>query len=216
MYPKVFNGITFDGIYIHEPGSVISNLILTLFCIFILVKIGKSENAFQHNWKMFLIFLGLGAFGGIFTHGIPTYLGETGFYWVWAIKGAFIPIANTYAILGVKRKLHLSKQVKLLLVLKASTAIVLAVYFYSFLPIVFDLLVTYIAVLVLSFKQKSENGAFYFIFASFVFAFVTGVLYPFKLDIDPLWFNHKDLAHYFALVSLWLVYLAIRYNKRHP
>jgi hypothetical protein len=215
MYPQALTGITINEIYVHEPGSVISNIVLTLFCLFILVKIGRSENDFQHNWKMFLVFLGLGAFGGIFSHGFPTYFGETGFFWLWAVKGAFIPVANRYAILGVKRTQNISKIVKRVLAIKAILAIALSVYFYNFLPIAIDLMVTYIIVLVYSFKQKNENGAYRLIFASFVFALVTGLIYPFKLDIDPIWFTHKDLAHYFALVSLWFIYLAIRYNKKH-
>ncbi len=213
MYPKVLDGIEVNGIYVHEPGGVLSNLLIVLVCITLLKSIGNTQNDFQKYWRLFIVFIGLGAAGGMISHGFPTYLGEEGFFWVWAIKGAFIPVANVFAAFGVLCATpYFTNKWKNIFWIKAIIVTALLMITYSFLPVVIDLLVTYIFVLIKASKLKKNRKDFALIFNSFLFALVTGLLFPFKLDVHHLWFTHKDIAHIFAIVSLVIVYKAICKN----
>ena len=148
------------------------------------------------------------------SHGFPTYFGETGFYWVWGIKSAFVPVANVFAVLGVlsNRPSEIKKWQTILWV-KALLVCIAFMWVYNFVPVIVDLLVTYIIVLINTTKQRKSSPSFKLLHASFVFALVTGLLYPLKLDLHHLWFTHKDLAHIFAIISLYIVFMAIEKNK---
>lgn len=214
MYPKVFDGIDVYGIYVHEPGGLLSNLLLVLVCFELLRRSKGPQNAFQKYWRLFILYIGLGAAGGMLSHGFPTYLGEVGFFWVWSIKGAFIPVANVFAVFGVLCSTNMfSTKWKNLFWLKAVVITVAMMWTYSFLPVVVDLLITYIFVLTTASKLKKNRADYTFIFNSFLFALVTGLIFPFKLDVHHLWFTHKDIAHVFAIVSLLIIFRAILQNK---
>ncbi len=210
MYPKDLTGTEFNGVYIHEPGSVLSNLLIVLVCLLLLFRLKSNVSVFAKDWKAFIALLGLAAFGGMFSHGIPTYLGPTGFYIVWALKGILVPLANVYAIKGTLSAEQYRKYKRLIWIKAVLASIALCVV-YNFVPAIVDLLLSYIIVMVVSFKKK-EAKKYAWIYYSFLFAFLTGLLFPFKIDIDPVWFNHKDLAHLFAAGSLWLIYIAVKHD----
>ncbi len=212
MYPSELTGLEFSGVYIHEPGSVLSNLLIVIACILFLAKLKPIQTQFAKNWKLFIGILGLAAFGGMISHGIPTYLGRTGFYIVWALKGILVPLANVYAIKGALSSEQNSKYGRLIWIKVILASIALCVV-YNFVPAIVDLLISYIVILIVSFKKK-DMKQYAWIYYSFLFAFLTGLLFPFKVDIDPIWFNHKDLAHLFAVISLWLIYRAVRVDGR--
>ncbi len=216
MYPVSFTGITVYGVYIHEPGGFITDLLIGLVCLGLLLKLPNSKDLFQRNWTLFIAMIGIGGVGGALVHGIPTVLGETLFYWMWVLKNIFIPIANYYAAYLVLLQMFPAK-IKLLntiLLVKLVSINLIMAYTYSFLPVVIDIAITYILVIWLSSKLIEQLPAYKNIRAAFIVAFLSGLLYLTKYDIDPVWFSHKDMAHIFVLVSVYLIYKAILIKEK--
>lgn len=209
-YPIELKGIEIAGIYIHEPGGLISNLSLCILSFILILSIGKPENSIQRNWKFFILFIGVGALGGSFTHGFPTYLGEQLFFWVWAIKNSFVPIANYFASKDV---LPQKKWIHAILILKVPVVILALFLSGKFLPVVIDLAITYLVVIYFSNKLIVENRAYIYMRNAFILGLASGFLYIVKYDLNDLWFTHKDMVHVFILISLVLIYLGIRKSK---
>lgn len=216
MYPVSFTGITVYGVYIHEPGGFITDLLIGVVCLGLLLKLPKPKDLFQRNWMLFIAMIGIGGVGGALVHGIPTVLGETLFYWMWVLKNVFIPFANYYAAYLVLFQLF-PKRIKMLdiiLWVKLIAVNIIMAYTYSFLPVVIDIAITYILVIWLSSRLIGQLSAYKNIRSAFIVAFLSGLLFLTKYDIAPVWFSHKDLAHIFVLVSVYLIYRAILVKEK--
>jgi hypothetical protein len=189
LYPEVFNGITLGGVYIHEPGALISNILIALLSLVLVMAIKKPLDPFQKYWTLFIAFIGCSALGGVLTHGFPQVLGQEGFYYTWAIKNTFIPAANFcagYITLAIALP-RWRTQLQRFLLAKAILISILLFYYYNFIPAVIDLGFTYILVLVFARRLRKTNGNFHPIFLAFLVALLSGPLYLIKYDIDPLW-----------------------------
>lgn len=216
MYPTTFPGITFHGIYIHEPGGLITDFLIALACLICLIKLPRAHDPFEKYWKLFIAMIGLGALGGMLVHGIPTVLGPRNFYTIWVLKNIFIPVGNVYASYIVLITLYprQRKTIEWLLWAKAGLACAAMIITYSFTPIVVDLGITYVLILSLSQNLKTRSDAYRLIQIAFIIAFLSGFLFIFKVDIDPLWFSHKDIVHIFVIWSVILIARAVYLNGK--
>lgn len=211
MYPEVFSGITVSGIYIHEPGGLITDMLIAILCLVLLLKLPVLKDSFQKYWALFIAMIGLGGVGGALVHGFPTVLGESLFYWMWALKNVFLPIGNYFAVYVIFKTAFPAQMRWLnpIIVIKMLVANAFMFYTYSFLPIVIDIGLTYVLVIWLSQRLSKKIGAYKNIRNAFLVAFFSGFLYIFKYDIDPVWFSHKDIAHVFVLICIYMIYKGI-------
>lgn len=216
MYPEIFDGLTFSGVYVHEPWALLSNFAVAFTAWFLFFRVGNAGNEFGILWRLFILFIGLGATGGIFVHGFPTYLGPENFYLLWAVKNSCIPIANLFAGVSVLRPFagRHGTLIRTIFILKALAVIFGLFALYRFTPAVVDLAVTYLLVIVFAYRLKRTNPAARPVFAAFVLAFLSGFLYIFKWDFHPLWFSHKDMVHVFVVISLFLIAKGILIENR--
>jgi len=212
MYPEVLSGITVSGVYIHEPGGLITDMMIAVLCLGLLLNLSAPKDAFQKYWALFIAMVGLAGLGGALVHGFPTVLGEELFYWMWGLKNVFLPIGNYFASFVILKSLFPSKMyfLKPILIVKMVAINVIMFISYSFLPIVMDIGITYILVIWLSGRLILDIKAYSAIRNAFLVAFFSGFLYIFQYDIDPVWFSHKDLVHVFVLISVYLIYRAIK------
>lgn len=203
MYPEVFDGLVIGGVYIDQPGALVSNFAVALTGWIIVFATRRTKSPFGNRWRGFVLFIALGATGGVWAHGFPHLFTREGFYLLWGVKNSCVPIANLFAataslILMARRP----KFVVFLLVAKAILVTVALFALYSFLPVAIDLGLTYIWVIVATAKHRRTSSATRWVFRAFVLAFASGFLYVFKYDIDPLWFTHKDFVHVFVIINL--------------
>jgi len=212
MYPEVLSGITVSGIYINEPGGLITDLMIGILCLILLLKLPPPRDAFQKYWALFIAMIGLGGIGGALVHGFPTVLGSSLFYWMWSLKNVFLPIGNYFAAFVMLSVAFPSmiRKLNILLIIKLVVANAFMFYTYSFLPIVIDIALTYFLVIWLSIRLMRIIPAYKQIRNAFLVVLFSGVLYLVKYDIDPIWFSHKDLVHVFVLISVYLIYKAIK------
>lgn len=214
MYPEKLDGIYFNDIYIHEPGALISNAAICVLSFALFSYLGKSHSQFYTDWKNFILMIGIGALGGIFTHGFPTYLGETGMYLLWGIKNSIVVFANFFAAMAVVRRCENFDLFRRLLFIKAILVSCALFIFYNFLPAVLDLAFTYIFVIYMLSTSVSIDRGSRILRGAFILAFLSGFLYLVKYDVDRLWFTHKDMVHVFVLFSLLLITRALVVSRQ--
>jgi hypothetical protein len=218
LYPKEFNGFSMGDIYIHEPGGMISNILVMGFSLWFAIKLISPRSEYGRNWRNFYFCLSFGTLGGAVIHGLPHLLSEPVFYYIWAVKNSFVPIANFFAMMSLvqilaKKGVGFWRQ---MLALKCALSIISLWWFYSFLPAVIDLAITYLLIIAITSKNDQIAG-FKTLRTSFIIAVLSGTLYIVKYDLDPLWFTHKDMVHIFVLINLYLVYRSVNeYNKSLP
>lgn len=214
MYPEKLDGIYFNEVYIHEPGALISNAAICALSFALFMYLGKSNSRFYSDWKNFILLIGIGALGGIFTHGFPTYLGETGMFLLWGIKNSIVVFANYFAAMAVVRRCKKFVLFRRLLILKAILVSGALFSLYNFLPAVLDLAFTYILVIYMLTASASIDRTSRILRGAFILAFFSGFLYLVKYDVDRLWFTHKDMVHVFVLFSLLLITRALVVSRQ--
>lgn len=216
MYPTSFPGIIVSGVYIHEPGSLLTDLLIAILCLVLYFRIGKPSNSFEKYWRLFIAMIGIGALGGVLVHGIPTVLGPRIYSLVWNLKNIFIPIGNVFALYIMLVEMFPQKRhiIEWGLWTKAGAACAAMIVMHSFTPIIIDLGCTYILVIGISNRLKKRSSAYRMIQYAFLIAFFSGFLFLFKVGIDKLWFSHNDVIHIFVILSIYLIYRAILKNRQ--
>jgi hypothetical protein len=211
MYPNVFDGLTLAGLYVHEPGGALTNILLAILGFYLIYRMSRKITPFGKYWRYFILMLALASTGGILTHGFPQLLGPNWFFVIWSAKNAFVPIGNYLATLAFIFALFPERAEKLrwLFAAKALLIIVSAMVLYSFTPIAIDLGATYIMIFALSQKHiHTMPGARHFRNA-FAVAILSGISYIMKFDIDYHWLTHKDIVHVFVYLSMWFIFLGV-------
>lgn len=197
------------GITVHEPGSIISNLVLVVICVICFFIIRKrGTDPVYRNWALFMLGMAISAFGGIITHGFPASMPIKALWALWAFKNAFINLGSYYGEVASMHGLPYEKKawIKPVLIAKGVAAVILTSISQNFLPTIIDISTSYIFILTMSGMAAKKNipGARQVLIA-FSIMFLTGFLFLFKVIIDPVWFNHNDLAHAFITISFLII-----------
>ena len=209
-YPIKFDGQEVFGIYIHEPGPLVSNFAIATTCFIVALRFWNVKGYYARSWLLFVLFIGMGATGGMVVHGFPQALSPKQFYFTWAVKNSFVPVANFFAAravlsprIGSVSKLHI------ILGVKAAIVSILLFLTYQFTPAVVDLVLTYFLVLGTTWKKGVVPGARY-LRRAFLIALGSGFLYLFPFNWFSGWFTNKDAVHVFVIVSIFYIASAIK------
>jgi len=212
LYPEIFDGLRIGGVYVHEPGALLSNFALAMTGWIVFFALRKRGDEISRRWSLFAMFLALGTTGGMWVHGFPHLFSPRAFYLLWAVKNSCVPLADFFALSACAAYVPTRWQTTYLVAIaaKAFTAVFLLFLTYSFLPAAVDLGLSYAAILVLTFSDRRRTTYAKWIFRAFLTALLSGLLYVFKWDVDPVWFSHKDMVHLFAILSLCMIFRANR------
>jgi len=204
-YPTVFDGQEVFGIYIHEPGPLLSNFAISITCLVLVLRYSDAVGFYARSWLFFILCIGLGATGGMVVHGFPTALNPRSFFLLWAVKNSFVPLANFFAGQAVLAPPVASVyRLRIFLTLKAAIISVSLFLSYDFLPAVIDLAFTYILVLWMTTKNPAVPGRSLLRIA-FSLALISGLFYLFPFTIMDGWFTNKDAVHVFVIISLIII-----------
>jgi hypothetical protein len=208
-YPTELTGQEIAGIYIHEPGALVSNFAIAVTCLIIAYRHRDTDSKSARFWALFVICLGIAAAGGVISHGFPIHISPSQFFGIWWLKNTFVLLANLFATLAVFSLTKFSER-RLLLILGFKFVLLSALLFitFDFLPAVVDLALTYFAILAITWSRTETKGVKY-LKLSFLIALVSGFFYLFPFSLFNDWFTNKDAVHVFAIISLILVSKAI-------
>lgn len=202
LYPTELTGIAFYSIYVHEPGSLITNIAIVLVS-FILYSRSQTRplSSFQSYWSYFILCIGIGALGGMIVHGFPNLLSEKAFFILMASKNSFIAIANYFAAMAMFTLIY-RKPAKLpgiLFLLKSFAVIAFLFITNSFTPAVIDLSFTYFFVLIVTLRYASNREDVLSIRNAFIVALLSGPIFLLGYDLGSIMVHTQGYITYFRI-----------------
>ena len=210
--------IIIEGIKIMEPVAGLTNFVISASGIFIFLRLtGKQTLPILRNqkWPYFFLCMGVSSFLGALTHGSRFYTDDTTFYVLWLTMQAIIGAGVSFAQLGTIEYIFSDNKNKRILNtvvwIQLALFIVVAISMKMFVIVTIHSAVGLLSVFfvnLFSFKKEKLSGRW--ISAGVFVTIITAVVHGTKFSIDK-WFNYKDLSHLLIVVSLFLMFIGVKY-----
>jgi len=192
--------ITFSGFVIHEPVTVVTDLLLCVACLYYYSIVRKSHAKY---WPFFFVGMALTPFFGAFGHAL--YTDKNNILQLisrcWGIVSVFFASLGSIAML---QKSSVTRFLNWFAVLQVLTALGLIIWLNEFAIVKVNSTVG-IFFLVggtqIYLKSKSKPGSNFILIGVGINA-LAGIVHNLELSISK-WFNHNDLGHIILIVGLY-------------
>lgn len=200
------------GFPVYEPMVLLTNLIFFIVSWYFFRRLRRFDNSYARYMSLFIFLLGLSAFFGAIGHGIHYQLGHGFFSIVLFLMNALSLLSIYYCFLapfsyvrGIdersKRYLQMVRfWVLVLLALCIVSGDFLLIKINAGIVLLYSLITHHRA-----HKTKPESGNRLVVFGIIV-SFVPIIIHSLKISLHE-WFNYKDLAHVFMILSLVIIFL---------
>jgi hypothetical protein len=202
------------GLKLQEPMAVVSNWLISFFCVFAVFSTKWNESVPSFFFKRFYIFLGISTFLSGFGHSFFYYFGIFGKYPAWVLastSGYFISRGILFYWKEKKSYIFLSK----FLIIKTISLIMMSLLSQNFLFILIDSIFTYIiycGILAAKIWKMGINEMKYFVLGIFILL-PSIFIFLLKLNLN-LYLNRDDLSHFIILFTIFFFLIAIRKNNQ--
>ncbi len=216
-------GIRIFGVLMMEPVTVITDLLITAVCFYAFWRVHKEapKNAITLFMKGFFITMGIATVCGAFIgHGFLYYLGEK-----WKLIGWYTSMISVALIeraaISHARKLISPKLGKFFLVLNVIELITLMVLttvtlHFKFVEYhsAYGFLVVVLSFHLYTYLKTKDEGSKYMLYNTVVLLIAVFIFNkPVILDV---FFNHRDLAHLFMALAVYLIMLGTLKLNTYP
>ncbi len=214
--PDAFHHVTFAGWQVTEPVTAITDLLIALIsflCTLQLVKAKQKVKGYQsHYWTLFFLFMGLSTTAGAITHGARYYLNESSFHASFAMMNIFSGFSSLFAQLATFRYIQNNKPYwfKHLIFSLGFLFLISFLVTWKFGVTNAYATLTFLYALYVHYQNKSQHPGAGYISNGILVSFLSAIAFLFKLSISDIWFNHKDIAHVFIMISLVIMYKGAR------
>jgi hypothetical protein len=212
--------VEFLGIVILWPVTVLTNLLLTIQCIFLCQNLYRAEPSAIvqiriSSWARFFVFLGISTLTGAIKHGFHDYPGVLygSAVLVSSLAGG---VATMFAQLATVETFVLRKNtrfyLRLVCYLQLTVFMAIATTTDGFLIVVANTAIGLTPVLfahIIAWRFAYAGSGW--IASGLALSVVTGLIYGFHLSIGP-WFTHVDLTHVVMIISLALISRGVNRN----
>lgn len=206
-------GIEIGGILLMEPVTVITNLFISVMCLYAYWKMGKDkvEGSSLIFLKYYFLIMGLATtWGGFIGHGFLYLVDDRWKLVGWIISMLAVALiersAISYANRLVSEKLgrfFLLMNVVELIILMA--LVITSVHFkYVEIHSAYGFIVVVFGFHLFVFSKTRDLGSLEMIYATV--SLLIAVYIFNKPVIIHTFFNHRDLAHIFMLIGAWFQY----------
>lgn len=205
--------IILGGYTITEPVTAATNVVLSLLCFSLSIKLQKNLY-FKRNlefkfWRNFFFFMGISTFLGVFSHGARHYLNMNQYTLLWLVMQSFSGYAMFFAEKATLKRYFNQltfNKINPLLQLKFVIFIIAAFYYKDFMSVVVNSAVGFISILIVNihFLKKGRKTAIKMIIG-ILLGIIAALFHVFKIGYNE-WFNHNDLNHVIIALSLYVIY----------
>jgi di/tricarboxylate transporter len=212
--PEDFLSIELGALKITEPVTAGTDLLIALIAIIlavlIFIRVRKIAEPVGRNlsWFYFFLFMGLSTFAGALSHGLRYYLPGSAFLFMFTLMNVLSGVSSLYAQLAtidfeVENR---TRRMKSFAVLLFICFIMLVIWIRSFTVTNIYVTGTFLFVLYNHRRswKKGKNPSKYICYGILI-SFITAFVFLFKISLSE-WFNHKDIAHVFIMISLLVMY----------
>jgi hypothetical protein len=208
------------GLRIYEPLVIVTNLILLIISVFFFARMVRLRNTYSANMAWFILLLGISGCFGAVIHATHYQLGTT-FLKVMNfvcnvinLVAAYLCFRGSYFI----RTLSSGRYRKAILSLGLAWLVI--VVGYSLIESDFIIITVHAGVVLLyalfahapHVKKEVLTGSG-LVIAGICTAFLSILVHLLHISLHE-WFNHKDLAHIFMILSLGMIGQGILVNAR--
>jgi len=204
--------ITFSGFTLHEPVTVLTDLILSGFCLYLSIKTGKSYAKF---WSAFFLSMSFATFIGALGHGL--YIDKNNILqWISRTAGIVSVFWGEIASVMMLIKSRFRSILVAFVSLQLAVALAFILQRNEFKVVVtngsigFGVIVALIQIYLI---RKGRIGSQYILSGIAVNA-VAGLIHKFHIAPSK-WFNHNDLGHVILIFGLYLIAKGALYFQLH-
>jgi hypothetical protein len=212
--------VEFLGVVILWPVTVLTNLFLTIQCMFLFQNLYRAEpSAIAQirisSWARFFVFLGISTLTDAIKYGLHDYPGVLygSAVLVSSLAGG---VATTFAQLATVETFVLRKNtrffLRLVCYLQLIVFVAIATTIDGYLIVVANTAIGLTPVLfahIIAWRFAYAGSGW--IVSGLSMCAATGLIYGFRLSIGP-WFTHVDLSHVAMIISLALISLGVNRN----
>jgi hypothetical protein len=205
------------GFLFFEPMVVLTNVLFFVFSLFFFRDIIKYKNSYAKQMAYFILFLGISSLFGAVGHTIHYQLGNVFFEIILLFMNAFSLFAVYFLFRATFTYSDPEKEMSKFF-MNALIVWILAMLFISWIQADFTLIKIHAGLILLytlfvhyqKYLQSKERGNELLILGVLV-SFLPILVHSLRLSIHQ-WFNYKDLAHFFMILSLIIIYKGLRLN----
>lgn len=207
--------ISLFGFKLFEPVTILTNSIITIYCLFVYLRTLKFNHQISRHWGIFFLLMALSSLLGSLTHGIHDQLGVTFLKTSWFLMNSvsligiyfFYRAAFIYSNLQKENTTQIFNYAALVWII---TLLVITFFLNSFLLIkihagivlLYSLIVHFI-----TFRNKHAGSGY--IVAGIIISFLSIVVHSLKFSFGE-WFNYKDISHVIVLTSMILLFKGVK------
>jgi len=203
----------FAGLILQEPMALITNWMMSFFCLYAFLQLPKTVSKEVKLWKNFFLWFAVSTFFGGLGHLFYQQFGVLGKYpnWITGVLAGFFP---GYAMLIYYKASSLKKFLKLFLFVKGIVLLFLGVTLQKFIFIAIDGILTYVIYCgIIGYALSLKVSSTYrFMYYGVLVCVPSVFIFLFKINIHR-WLNKDDLSHLLMLGCLFFFYLGVKYRS---
>lgn len=203
--------IIVNGKVLFEPVTILTNLFVTIFCIYAFKACAAFKNQLASCWAWFFMLIGVSSLIGSAGHGIHFQMGNNFLTTIIFLMNAVSLVAIYFCFKGANLSLindkGKSKLIDLFVIAWIIVLLVITFIQNNFLLIKIHagIVLTYsLVVHFMAYKRPGNSQIGWGI----IISFLSIVVHSLHLSISE-WFNYKDIAHVFMLISLIVIYRGV-------
>jgi hypothetical protein len=213
--PEDFLSTTISGLRITEPTTAITDLIIAIVAIILSLLIYGHVKTVNKNlvgkdlyWCMFFLFMGLSTFAGAITHGLRFYLPGNKLVCTFLFMNGLSLVSSLFAQLAtIEYEIKGKKPwMRIVTVIGFILFLVTVLTVQSFAVTNIYATLTFLFVLYHHWRSwKNGKLPSKYIVYGILISFITAIVFLMKISFSE-WFNHKDIAHVFILISIIVMF----------
>jgi len=211
--------ITVFGFMVYEPMVLFTNLIFFLISWYGFSQLKRFDNDYAKYMRLFIFLLGLSSIFGAIGHAVHYQLGNLFFETVLFLMHALSLFAIYYCFLapfiyvtGINQR---TKNYLLVVRIWVLVLLILSLISHNFVLIKVNagLVLTYSLITHIRAQRTRSEGGNRLVVFGILASFLPIIIHSFKLSIST-WFNYKDLAHVFMIISLIVIFIGAYRNSK--
>lgn len=207
-----FNEFRLFGIDFLELGTIISDSLMGLTCLFFF-KVLKNEDNIKHSkfLRFFFLFLGISSLVAAWAHGLFLYFDIYLHLFAWVLSGLafyFLQLGTAVLILNDRFKNMYLNFIKIELLIYT----ILLFFFPSFVVVKINFAVSLLLIIfpIYFFDYLRTNERFnLFVLAGILLAILPGLFHKTDFTFGYI-LNMNDLSHFVLILCIYFLYLGLK------
>jgi hypothetical protein len=207
--------ISLFGFKLFEPVTILTNSIITIYCLFVYFRTQQFNHQISRHWGIFFLLMAVSSMLASLTHGIHDQLGEA------FLRNSWI-LMNSVSLIGIYffyratfiysnlNKEHTSQLFNYAAFVWMISLLVATYFLNNFLLIKIHAgIVLFYSLIVHLITFKNSQAGSGHIVAGIIISFLSIFVHSFKLSFGE-WFNYKDISHVIVLTSMVFLFKGVK------